>query len=188
MDRTVARHAPDERLGDLLDACVVHEGVQYLLDLLELELLRPVDEASSFWRVSARGPHATLVKAEAKQWSRLLRERGPDNKQSVDWGRWSHPEVTRAADRGAYHAQAAGVSQPRPMRARLRREMGRRPVWTGHSTFAPGPHARVRCSIETRALKPAKPRWLRGIAPGHVESPPITTTHPASGPSHEGVR
>ena len=86
--------------------------------LLELELLRPVDEASSFWRVSARGPHATLVKAEAKQWSRLLRERGPDNKQSVDWGRWSHPEVTRAADREAKRDEFARRSHARQKEAR----------------------------------------------------------------------
>ena len=86
--------------------------------LLELELLRPVDEASSFWRVSARGPHATLVKAEAKQWSRLLRERGPDNKQSVDWGRWSHPEVTRAADREAKRDELARRSHARQKEAR----------------------------------------------------------------------
>ena len=86
--------------------------------LLELELLRPVDEARSFWRVSARGPHATLVKAEAKQWSRLLRERGPDNKQSVDWGRWSHPEVTRAADREAKRDEFARRSHARQKEAR----------------------------------------------------------------------
>ena len=82
------------------------------------ELLRPVDEARSFWRVSARGPHATLVKAEAKQWSRLLRERGPDNKQSVDWGRWSHPEVTRAADREAKRDEFARRSHARQKEAR----------------------------------------------------------------------
>ena len=60
--------------------------------------------------------------------------------------------------------------QPRPMRARLRREMGRRP---GLSTFAHGPHARVRCSA-----RPGRLNQRASVAPRHrAEATSIPTDH-----------